>query len=46
MRLARDVLQGIRDGEETADQMPGIDGAVVDGLFLVGTGARARVPVV
>ena len=31
--MARDVLQGIRDGEETADQMPGIDGAVVDGLL-------------
>ena len=39
-RLARDVLQCIRDGEETADQRPGIDGAIVDGLIHVWNGWR------
>ena len=38
--LARDVLQCIGDGEETADQRPGIDGAVVD-VFSSTTGAGA-----
>ena len=36
--MARDVLQGIRGGEETSDQMPGIDGAVVDTLLLLRNG--------
>ena len=36
--MALDVLQRIRDGEETPDQMPGINGAVVDGLFHVWNG--------
>ena len=32
--MAGDVLQGIDRGDETADQVRGIDHAVVDGLLL------------
>ena len=33
--LARYIFERVHDGEETAAQMPGIDGAVVDGVFLL-----------
>ena len=44
--VARDVLESIRGGEETADQRPGIDHAVVDGLFHVWNGRSGQEAVV
>ena len=38
--MALDVLQCIIDGEHAADQVPGIDGIVVDWGFLLDNGCR------